>query len=127
METAISNPARDFAENLLSFTGTGQYHLHTLPNGMSLLLTDGCHYIRENASDGAYWLFDLILSWQMKLKNQRFQVWKLTVREDQSAVIVCEDGNKNFLASQDIPYTDFPIRKITIWLIDGVAILPSEY
>jgi len=127
METAISNPARDFAENLLSFTGTGQYHLHTLPGGLSLLLTDGCHYIRENAAEGAYWLFDLILSWQMKLKNQRFQVWKLTVREDQSASIICEDGNKNFLASQEIPYTDFPINQITIWVIDGVAILPSEY
>ena len=31
------------------------------------------------------------------------------------------------LASQDIPYTDFPLAEITAWLVDGTLILPGEY
>ena len=127
METTVSISAKELAKNLHSFTGTSQYYQHKLPGCGELLLTDGCDYLRENAAGGSYWLFDLILSWQMKLRSQRFQVWRLVVQDDDSAEIECTDGNKNFLCSQDIPFTDFPLKEIVIWVVDGVALLPSEY
>jgi len=94
---------------------------------MSLQLTDGCEFVRQASGEGAYWLFDIILSWQYKLHQHGFQVWKLKQMENSSWIIQCTDGNDKVLASQDIQYSDFPIDSIDIWLVDGVALLPSEY
>ena len=128
METTnVKITKEEFQRILLGFHGTEEYHRHTLPNGMSLLLTDGCEFVRENAGEGAFWLFDIILSWQYKLHQRPFQVWKLKQLENGSWMIQCTDGNETVLASQEIPYSDFPIDSIDIWLTDGVCLLASEY
>ena len=125
--TNIKITKEEFIRVLHGFHGTEEYHRHSLPNGLSLQLTDGCEFVRENAGEGAYWLFDIILSWQYKLHQQPFQVWQLRQLENSSWTIRCTDGNNNVLATQDIPYSDFPIDSIDIWLVDGVCLLPSEY
>jgi len=127
METKINLSKTEFSRVLAEFRGTDIYHLHRLPNGMSIKITDGCSYVREHAGGGAYWLYDLILSYQMKLRNELFQVWKLTRQPDQKWYVECSDGNGGFLVGQEIPYSDFPIDSIELWLIDGVCLLPSEY
>jgi len=128
METTNIKITQDkFLKTLQVFHGTSEYHRHTLPNGMFLLLTDGCEFVRENAGEGAYWLFDIILSWQYKLHQHPFQVWKLRQLENVSWMIQCTDGNETVLATQEIPYSDFPIDSIDIWLNDGVCLLDSEY
>jgi hypothetical protein len=42
-----------------------------------------------------------------------------------------DDGNDHLLASQKIPYTDFPLEGITLFIIRGssqfVVMLPGEY
>jgi len=110
---------------LAGYTGTQQYYLHRIPTGLTMNLTDGCAFVREHAS--AWWLFDLILSFQIHLKQHHFQVWNLIKQGDGSWFIQCTDGNENFLAAQEIAYSDFPLDKIEVWLIDGVCLLPSEY
>ena len=125
METIEKISNQEFREVLQGFIGTEQYHRHRIHNGMFLLLTDGCNYIRETGN--AHWLFDLILSWQLKLRKHRFQVWKLQMQDDCSWYAECSDGNNNIIVGQEIPYSDFPIDCIEIWVIDGVALLPSEY
>jgi hypothetical protein len=128
MDTSeIKCSARTFQKTLNGFHGTDEYHRHLLPNGQFLLLTDGCDYVRENAGDGAHWLFDLILSWQMKLRKHRFQVWKLKKQVDDTWFIECQDGNNQFLIGQEIEHSDFPIDQFEVWVVDGVALLPSEY
>ncbi len=107
------------------FTGTQHYYLHRITAGLTMNLTDGCEFARDHAS--AYWLFDLILSWQIHLKKQKFQVWNLIKQGDGSWFIQCTDGNENFLAAQEIAYSDFPLEKFEVWLVDGVCLLPSEY
>jgi hypothetical protein len=73
----------------------------------------------------AYWLIDAIASYRRK---EPFQVWSLEVAEDKTAVLqMKEDSDKPSLVRQEIPFTDFPLRKIEFFLIDGVLILPSEY
>jgi hypothetical protein len=50
--------------------------------------------------DGAYWLLDTIAICQQHeepVATEEFQVWKLTVREDRSATLVCDDGNDNIV------------------------------
>ena len=74
----------EFQIALQGFHGTDDYYLHRLPNGMTMNLTEGCQFVRENAGGGAYWLFDVILSWQMKLKHHSFQVWRLVKQSSNS-------------------------------------------
>ena len=109
--------------DLDQFIGSESFYEQVMVDGSTLVLTEGCHFIRETYS--AYWLFDLIGSYQYKLLEEPFQVWKL-VKYRYEAVISCEDGNGNILVSQQIPFTDFPFD-ITIWLVEGTCLLPSEY
>lgn len=112
-------------QNLSNFTGTTIYHRHESVGSLFIQLTDGCNYLREECK--AYWLFDLILSYQPELMKQSFQVWRLKRVEKKIFIINCEDGNDNEILKQEIPYSDFPLDEIVIWLCQGVALLPSEY
>jgi len=125
MATKTISPA-EFQSILAVFTGTFNYHIHRLGK-LSINLTDGCDYVRDKAQ--AYWLFDSILSHQITsiINKQKFQVWRLKKQEDDTWSLHCEDDNKNILATQHIEYSDFLIDEITIWLVDGVAMLPTEY
>lgn len=55
--------------------------------------TEGVQYLAEQA--GAYWLIDYVFSNQYDLYStiEEFQVWKIKVAEDNTAVIAVEDGN----------------------------------
>ncbi len=125
--TDIKLSREELKQALAGFIGTEEYYLHRLPNGMTMKLTDGCQFVREHAGGGAYWLFDLILSWQIKLSKNPFQVWKLIKQGNGPWVIQCADGNDNFLAGHEILNSDFPLDQVTVWLIDGIVCLPSEY
>ena len=111
------------SEVLNQFIGSEVLYEQVMADSSKLLLTEGCHFVRETY--GAYWLFDLIGSYQYNLSKEPFQVWKLKKYKDE-ALITCEDGDGNQLISQEIPFTDFPFD-ITIWLVEGTCLLPSEY
>ena len=105
---------------LKQFTGTEHYYRHWTKR---IVFTDGVHYLAEKA--GSYWLIDAIASYKRK---EPFQVWVLKVKEDKSAVLTMqEDTGQPVKVRQVIPFTDFPLDEITLWLIDGILILPSEY
>lgn len=115
--------------NLDQFTGTENYYRH--PFGLKY--TDGVKYLAETV--GAYWLIDLIVSWQSevkkKLKNRQerdFQAWTLS-KTEKGFRATCTNGNEIELVYQDIEYSDFPenLLPFNIWAIDGVILLPSEY
>jgi hypothetical protein len=114
---------------LREFKGTTKYHKHLFPGKSPLVLTDGCNFIREHCN--AYWLFDAILSYQSDkiLRNVFFQVWELRqLRKDLSFSLTCrQDSDKKPIISQAIEFSDFPLEEIKIWVIDNVALLPSEY
>ena len=73
---------------------------------------------------GAYWLLIAIASYR---KKQPFQIWTLEVENSKAVLTMKEDTGQPVLVRQEIPYTDFPLDKMVLWLIDGVLILPSEY
>jgi hypothetical protein len=91
------------------------------------IYTPGVHDLAELA--GAYWLIDLVASYCIdpRILGEEFVVWKLTVRPDHTATAQAEDGNDRVLLSQEIPATDFPLKQISLYLTDGVLLLPSEY
>lgn len=115
--------------DLQHFKGTSTYYKHLFPGKSPILITEGCHYVREKCQ--AYWLFDAILSYQedIKLYGVFFQIWTLELQEkDLTWLLTCkEDKGKPPLITQKIPFSDFPLKKLIIWVIDKVALLPSEY
>ena len=131
METKKTLSAIEFERSLMGFIGTSNYYEHKVTDDIKLLLTDGCNWIREAAE--ARWLFDEILFNQPRpeVKDLPFQVWVLwkeTADGESDWVLRCEDGNDNTVLVQMLMETvDFPIDEIRIWVVGGVAMLPSEY
>lgn len=54
-------------------------------------------------------------------------MWKLSVRDDRTATLTCDDGNDTVVYRQELGYTDFPLPEITLYFTDNVILLPSEY
>jgi hypothetical protein len=107
------------------FTGSETWYRHGL--NRNILYTDGAKYVADHG--GAYWLLNEIVLAQNdpKVAAEEFQVWKLTVASDRSALLVCEDGNYNVVTSQRVPFTDFPLPRIELWFTSGTIYLPSEH
>lgn len=127
--------AAELEANLPQFSGTESYTNLRYPwlKGKRFLLTDGTKYLAEKA--GAFWLMDAIASHQMngKVAAEEMQFWKLVVDAESKATLTCDDGNGNILVTQEIPYTNFPLPEITVYVQDSeylaglVVMLPSEY
>ncbi len=90
-----------------------------------MLYTDGAKAMADIFQ--CYWFLDVIASYQHELKGEEFQVWQIRKNEDGSAVVVCTNGNEGVLRAQEIPFTDFMADEATLWVEQGVIILPSEH
>lgn len=120
---------------LAQFTGTGTWYRYQFGQVTLAYYTDGVQYLAENAE--CYWLLTEIVSVQTqdKIRREPFQVWHLQVDEDWGATLSCEDGNDNVVFTKEIPFTDFPLEEIMIWVeygeIEGalkpILLLPSEH
>lgn len=108
--------------DLDQFHGTEHYYKHFT----GLLYTDGILYLIGKTA--CYWFIDIIASYQYKLKDVHFQIWKLKVNEDNSALVTMkEDSGKPVVISQEVLYTDFVLGEIEVYCIDNVVLLKSEY
>ena len=111
---------------LASFTGSQILYKHWL----GFHYTQGVKYLADEV--GAYWLIDAICSHQKRsLLNKHpglkeFQIWRLEVKDD-SAVLICEEDTDQQVLTQKIPYTDFPLPEMKLYLIDKIILLPGEY
>ena len=112
----------DLEAELDQFHGTTQYYR----NFTGLLFTDGVKYLADSAK--CYWLLDLVGSHQPELRNMRFQVWRIKVKHDDSALVtMVEDTGQPVKVRQEIPFTDFPLKDFEFYCIDNVMLLKSEY
>jgi len=118
----------EWINGLDNFTGTSQYYHYPIGN---FLYTDGIDFLVESGK--CYWLLDVIGSYLLyrHIRAIPFQLWELTVHDDHSAVVTMkEDSDEPVIVKQKIPYTDFPMDYIKLYLIingDAVLLLPSEY
>lgn len=116
--------AKQIESNLANFIGTENYYKHWL----GFQYTDGIKYLADAAA--SYWLLDTIGSHWMtdQLKHIPFQVWELLVYPDQRAILTMrEDSDSAIIVKQEIPYTDFPLESIRLYLVNDVLMLTSEY
>jgi len=106
--------------------GTDDYHKSSAFT-KSVFHTDSIQYVMEAAQ--SFWLLDAIVSHLPSvIKNYGgvadFQVWKLEVSENQSAVLTCtgEYGEQSVeMARQEIPFTTFPLKSFECWVEKGSA------
>ena len=126
----------EIENTLANFIGTNVYHhLGIIPN---VVATDGVKWLAENT--GCFWLIDIIASYQGEIKkNLKFakllgmQNWTLKLNKTgYGAKVVCTDGDSEGpYIKQAIPFTDFPLPTITLWVQPQdnlmVIMLPSEY
>lgn len=109
--------------------GSERFYRHPLGG---ITYTDGVKILAESC--GAYWLIDLIASYQPypKVKAEPFQVWTLSPVSENEALALATDGDKGdgpvVLAKQDIAYTDFPrdLMPLRLFLENGTLMLPEE-
>jgi hypothetical protein len=111
----------DLQNGLSQCIGTTQYFIHW---SRTLKYTDGIKFLADNAGGGSYWLIDVIASYNRK---EPFQLWELKVKDTKAVLTMKEDRGEPTLVKQEITYTDFPLDEITLYLIDGILLLTSEY
>jgi len=112
--------------DLAQFTGSETLYRHGLAR--SVLYTDGAQFMAEKA--GAYWLLDEIAFAQRpgsKIAAEPFQHWKLKVFKGGSARLSCDDGNRNIVHAKRIPFTDFPLPTLSIYVTNKTIMLPGDY
>lgn len=115
---------------LQHFSGTEAYHRNQLwPREFKT--TDGVAFLAEKA--GAYWLLDAIAFAQRETlimcdeDLQDFQLWELKIRENRSAELICSRDSDQPVWKQEIPFTDFPLDEITLYVANNVLMLTSEW
>lgn len=115
--------AAELRRKLSLFSGTDNWHRHL----SGLLFTDGVKFLADEA--GAYWLLDLIGSYQKRCRRdpmlRDFQIWELKKTGNTARIGCLRDVNQPVLA-QDIPFTDFPLDEITLYVENETILLPSE-
>jgi hypothetical protein len=123
-ETAMSKTFDK--DQLRHFTGSEHWYRHGI--NRKVTFTDGAKYVADTA--GAYWLLDeiaIIQPYEKSVAAEEFQVWTLKVRENHTATLTCEDGNRHVVFTKEIEFTDFPSDEITLWFANNTIFLPSEY
>jgi hypothetical protein len=105
------------------------FHKFLYPGKSPILISSGCKFLLENCDSS--FLFDTIIKAQeLKiLKGVNYQVWTLELlRNNMSWLITCSSNcDKKPILIKSIPHYRFPLQKITIWVIQNVALLPQEH
>ena len=129
--------AETLLQNLQHFCGSEQYYKHWL----GLCYTDGIKYLAENAQ--CFWLIDAIASHQPTAKKnprlKEFRLWFLHVgtghefikpKAGNAAVLTCWEDTPTPetkpVIIQQIPFTDFPLQEIKLYLQEKILLLPDE-
>lgn len=106
-------------------TGTESYHRFSAIPGYPVI-TDGVLMLAE--ANDCFWLLDVIAGHQSNRKlDKDFQVWKLIVDTENDSAVVQGYNDTTLVITQEIPYTDFPLEELKLYLMNGVILLPSEY
>lgn len=126
----------DLAYKLLAFTGTDQWHRHSL--NRDLIWTDGVDFFAREAE--AYWFLDLValgingkegIVPAVKADPGGFAVVLLRVRNESALIEAYDDIPGRCLYQERVEFTDCPEGDWKFYLVDDgdhvTLLLPSEY
>ncbi len=140
MHQITTRTADDFAAELDRFCGTDRYYRHPF-GGLQYtegvfhvaFRSEGVLYAGEHACNGALWLIHDIAIRQEEARERcpEFQFWTLTVETRgamRGAVLTCRaDSDREPAITERYAWTDFPLAKLTLYVVDNVLLLPGEY
>jgi hypothetical protein len=109
------------AADLRHFTGSDHWYRHGLNRDVTF--TDGAKFLVD--AGGAYWPLDEIAPaqrYESKFAREAFQLWKLRVNADRSAMLVCENGNGTEVGHKLSPVYEIPGEEL-VWLVERVKVL----
>ena len=117
--------AQEILDIINQAAGTTSYHRFS-PLPWFPVITDGVLALAEAA--GCFWFLDIIGSYQdNRALDKEFQVWTLTVNIEDHSAVVRGSNDTELVVAQQIPFTDFPLAGLKLYLMDGIILLPSEY
>ena len=124
-EVIVVESAEQINAKLRRFVGSDIIYKHWL----GIKYTSGIKYLAEAAE--CFWLLDTIASHQnanlLSLPQLReFQIWHLIVQE-KSGILICEWDTDQEVLRQEVPYTNFPLPRVKLYLVEKVLLLPNEY
>ena len=111
---------------MAQFTGSETFYRFDLRG--DVLITEGVKYVADTV--GAYWLLDAICianAYETKIRAEDFQLWVLSVNEDSTATLTCDDGNGKVVYQQTLDFPDFPHPGIKLYFYNAMISLRSEY
>ncbi len=120
---------------------TEGYHFNAITKAGNVVYTDGIATLVKECE--CMWLVSEIANLQRKAMQdpmlQEFQIWELT-KSGHEAVLTCSRDTDDVAFSKPIPFTDFPLDHIKVFLCPGetsfgngvqrrvmVSMLTSEY
>lgn len=119
--------------SLRQFTGSESFFRHWC--NRAFIYTEGVQHVAEHG--GALWLIDEIAlanRYEPKVSSERFQHWTLTVADDHTATLACDDGNGSGVFCKTLEFTDFPLPQIEFFACENefgpkhfTLMLLSEY
>jgi hypothetical protein len=121
----MNDEAKLILKDLRHFTGSENCYRHGINRNVTF--TGGAKYVADTA--GAFWLLDenaIIQPHDQRVATEEFQLWRLTVNVDRTALLACEDGNGCVIYTKHIEYIDFSLDKIEFYFENSVIYLPSE-
>ena len=114
----------EIQKTIESFDGPDELYRHAI--NRNVVFSQGARFVAESC--GAYWLIDeiAIAQFKPKVKVEEFQAWKLKVTGG-TTVLTMDDGNNHTLFVMKLPFTDFPLPEVTLWVENNTIYLPSEH
>lgn len=103
------------------FNGTDGYWRYPIGD---FLYTDSVQYFCIEHK--AYWILDVIASYQKQMKGYPFLVLYFDVEDDKCLFYVKEDSDLPDIIKQKIEYTDLKVSIKLFWE-GGVCLFPSDH
>ena len=115
---------KQLKRDLDGFYATGEWHHHRCFARYPVFLTDGALYLAEHGGAGAttaYWLMDVIASYQGEKQMKRIenpQLWKLECFGEgskRSCVVSCGNNPNKPIIKQEIEWTNFLLNEYELY------------
>ena len=115
---------RQLKRELDGFYATGEWHHHRCIARYPVFLTDGALHLAEHGGAGAttaYWLMDVIASYQGEKQMKRIenpQLWKIECLGEEgkrSCVVSCGNNPNKPIIKQEIEWTNFLLNEYELY------------
>jgi hypothetical protein len=113
---------------LSQFTEIDGWYHHCL---QQFVFTDGVKWLCDRTQCNG--LLTAIAYYQFRIKLQYrslepFQIWHLECSEDGSGALTCKaPGTSKVIICKELVSIDSTLDGLTLWLVNGMLMLPNEY